>query len=136
MLREMAYDYVQKMVTRYRKQVAGWNVVAGIQSNTAFSLSFEQIIDLTRLLVSQVKTLLQTRERWSPSRTPFGEYHARGRGGAPAGVPPMLYAEMLANAGIAFEAFGLEIELGVPVTGQFDRDLFQLSCVPSIASRP
>ena len=34
MLREMAYDYVQKMVTRYRKQVAVWNVAAGVQTNT------------------------------------------------------------------------------------------------------
>jgi hypothetical protein len=128
MLREMAYDYVQKMVTRYRKAVAVWNVVAGLQSNTAFSLSFEQIIELTRLLVSQVKTLLPGARTLVTVTHPFGEYHARGRGGAPAGVPPMLYAEMLANAGIAFEAFGLEIELGVPTTGHFTRDLFQLSC--------
>lgn len=128
MLREMAYDYVQKLVTRYRKAIAVWNVVAGIQSNTAFSLSFEQIIELTRLLVSQVKALLPGARTLVTITHPFGEYHARGRGGAPAGVPPMLYAEMLANAGIAFEAFGLEIELGVPATGHFNRDLFQLSC--------
>jgi hypothetical protein len=127
-LREMAYDYVQKMVTRYRKAVAVWNVVAGVQTNTAFSLSFEQVIELTRLLVSQVKTLLPGARTLVTITHPFGEYHARGRGGAPAGVPPMLYAEMLSNAGIAFEAFGLEIELGVPQTGHFGRDLFQLSC--------
>jgi hypothetical protein len=127
-LREMAYDYVQKMVTRYRKQVAVWNVAAGLQTNTAFSLSFEQVIDLTRLLVTQVKTLLPGARTLVTITHPFGEYHARGRGGAAAGVPPMLYAEMLANAGIAFEAFGLEIELGVPAAGQFNRDLFQLSC--------
>ena len=54
---------------------------------------------------------------------PFGEYHARGR----ASVPPMLYAEMVAQAGINFEAFGLEIEMGVPEPGRFTRDLFQLS---------
>ena len=127
-LREMAYDYVQKMVTRYRKQVAVWNVAAGLQTNTAFSLSFEQVIDLTRLLVTQVKTLLPGARTLVTITHPFGEYHARGRGGAAAGVPPMLYAEMLANAGIAFEAFGLEIELGVPAVGHFNRDLFQLSC--------
>ena len=128
MLREMAYDYVQKMVGRYRKSVGVWNVVAGVQSNTAFSLSFEQVIDLTRLLVTQVKTLQPTARTLVTVTHPFGEYHARGRGGAPAGVPPMLYAEMLANAGIAFEAFSLEIEMGVPATGHFTRDMFQLSC--------
>ena len=57
-LRELAYEYVQKVVQRYRKAVGAWNVVAGLHTNTAFSLSFEQIIELTRLLVSQVKSLL------------------------------------------------------------------------------
>jgi hypothetical protein len=54
---------------------------------------------------------------------PFGEYHARAK----ASVPPMLYAEMVAQAGISFEAFALEIEMGVPTPGNFTRDLFQLS---------
>ena len=29
----------------------------------------------------------------------------------------MMYAEMVAQAGINFEAFGVEIEIGVPATG-------------------
>ena len=41
----------------------------------------------------------------------------------------MLYAEMVAQAGINFEAFGLEMEMGVPTPGSFTRDLFQLSCL-------
>ncbi|MBV8779881.1 MAG: hypothetical protein JO353_00655 [Phycisphaerae bacterium] len=41
----------------------------------------------------------------------------------------MQYAEMIAQAGINFDAFGLEIELGVPAPGMFARDLFQLSCM-------
>src|ERR1035438_4494075 len=53
-IREQAYEYVQKVVQRYRKAVSMWNVVAGLNTNSAFSLSFEQIIELTRLLVSQV----------------------------------------------------------------------------------
>jgi hypothetical protein len=44
-------------------------------------------------------------------------------------VPPMFYAEMAAQAGINFEAFGVEIEMGVPTPGGFDRDLFQISCL-------
>jgi len=41
----------------------------------------------------------------------------------------MLYAEMVAQAGINFEAFGLEYEMGVPTPGGYARDLFQLSCM-------
>ncbi|HWE02814.1 MAG TPA: endo-1,4-beta-xylanase [Tepidisphaeraceae bacterium] len=123
MLREMAYDFVQKVVTRYRRAVAAWNVVGGMETNTAFSLTFEQIIELTRLLVQQVKTLLPNARTMITITHPFGEYHARPK----ASVPPMLYAEMVTQAGISFEAFALEIEMGVPEPGNFTRDLFQLS---------
>ena len=49
-LRELAYDYVQKVVQRYRRAISVWNVVAGVHTNSAFILSFEQVIELTRLL--------------------------------------------------------------------------------------
>jgi Glycosyl hydrolase family 10 len=124
-VRELAYEYVQKIVQRYRKAVSMWNVVAGLHTNGAFSLSFEQIIELTRLLVSQVKALLPNTRTLITITQPFGEYHAKN---APS-VPPMAYAEMVAQAGINFEAFGVEIEMGIPAPGKFTRDLFQLSCL-------
>lgn len=124
-LREMAYEYVQKVVQRYRKQISVWNVVCGLHTNSAFTLSFEQIIELTRLLVAQVKSIQPNARTIVTVTQPFGEYHARGA----TSVPPMLYAEMVAQAGINFEAFGLEIEQGVPVRGGYMRDLFQISCL-------
>lgn len=124
-LREMAYDYVQKVVQRYRKAVAVWNVCAGLHTNAALTLNFEQMIELTRLLVAQVKTLLPSARTLVTITQPFGEYHSSQR----TSVPPMLYAEMVAQAGINFEAFGLEIEMGVPQPDRFTRDLFQLSCL-------
>ncbi len=123
MLRDTAYEFVQKVVTRYRKAVSVWNVISGIQTNTAFTLTFEQIIELTRLMVAQVKTILPTARTLISIRHPFGEYHARGRGA----VPPMLYAEMVSQAGINFDGYGLEIEIGIPQPGSFVRDLFQIS---------
>jgi hypothetical protein len=122
-LREMAYEYVQKVVHRYRKQISVWNVVCGLHTNSAFTLSFEQIIELTRLLVAQVKTIQPSARTLVTVTQPYGEYHAKGV----TSVPPMLYAEMVAQAGINFEAFGLEIIQGVPARGGYMRDLFQLS---------
>jgi len=124
-LRELAYEFVQKVVQRYRKAVGAWNVVSGLHAGAAFHLSFEQIIELTRMLVAQVKTLLPNAKTLVSITHPFGEYHAR----AGVGVPPMLYAEMVAQAGVNFEAFGLEIPMGIPKPGFFTRDLFQLSCL-------
>ena len=124
-LRELAYEYVQRIVQRYRKAVSMWNVVAGLPANGAFSLSFEQVIELTRLLVSQVKALLPNSRTLVTITQPFGEYHARKQ----QSVPPLAYAEMVSQAGINFEAFGVELEMGVPSPGRFTRDLFQLSCL-------
>ena len=123
MLREQAYEYVQKVVTRYRRAISAWNVGAALQSNAAFTLTFEQIVELTRMLVQQVKTLIPSARTMITISHPFGEYHSHHR----AAVPPMLYAEMLAQSGINFEAFALELEMGVPAPGMFMRDLFQIS---------
>jgi endo-1,4-beta-xylanase len=72
-----------------------------------------------------VKTLLPNAKTLVSITHPFGEYHAKNG----AGVPPLLYAEMVAQAGVNFEAFGIELEMGVPAPGMFTRDLFQLSCL-------
>jgi hypothetical protein len=123
MLREMAYEFVQKVVSRYRRAISAWNVAAALQTNSAFTLTFEQIVELTRMLVQQIKTLIPAARTMITIAHPFGEYHAHAR----SAVPPMLYAEMLAQSGINFEAFALEIEMGVPAPGMFMRDLFQIS---------
>jgi len=124
-LREMAYEFVQKVVHRYRKAVAVWNVCSGLHTNRAFTLTFEQIIEMTRLLVAHVKNMLPTARTLITVSHPYGEYHAKPKNS----VPPMLYAEMVAGSGINFEAFGLEIETGVPSPGRYTRDLFQQSCM-------
>ncbi len=124
-LREMAYEYVQKITQRYRKAVSMWNVCAGLHANKLFPMSFEQIIELTRLLVSQIKAMLPTARTLITLTQPFAEYHGK----MPTSVPPMLYAEMVAQGGINFEGFGLELELGVPEPPHFMRDLFQISAL-------
>jgi hypothetical protein len=124
-LRELTYEYVQRVVGRYRKSVTAWIVCAGLNTNNVFTLSYEQIIELTRLLVSQVKTLIPNAKTLVTIKYPFGEYNARGR----VGVPPMAYAEMVAQSGIAFDAFGVELEMGIPHPGEYTRDLFQISCM-------
>ena len=124
MLREMAYDYVQKVVQRYRRAVAAWNVVAGLQTQ------------------QRLRTHLRADHRADPAAGVAGQdpdpqrAHDGDRSrirsanitpASRASVPPMMYAEMVAQAGISFEAFALELELGVPAPGMFIRDLFQFS---------
>src|SRR5204863_5577917 len=103
-LREMAYEFVQKVVHRYRKAVAVWNVASGFHTNRALTLSFEQFIELTRLLVAHVKNMLPHARTLITITHPFGEYHARPT----TSVPPMLYAEIVAQHGMHFGAFASE----------------------------
>jgi hypothetical protein len=124
-LRELMVDFVRKMVTRYRRVIAVWNVVGGLHSAGIPGLGFEQTIELTRLLVATVKSMLPQARTLVSIRDPFGEHHA----GANPGIPPMLYAETIAQAGVTCDGFGLELEAGVPRTGSFVRDLFQISGV-------
>jgi hypothetical protein len=124
-LRDLMIDFVRKMVTRYRRAVAVWNVVGGLHANSIPGLGFEQTIELTRLLVAQVKSMLPQARTLVGIRDPFGEHHATKH----PGVPPMLYADTIAQAGVNCDGFALEIEQGVPRVGGYTRDLFQLSCV-------
>ena len=126
-LRDQAFDYVRRVVTRYRRAVSMWNVVGGIHSSNAFGLSFEQMVELTRLLVAQVKTMVPGARTMVTVAQPYGEYHAQPGGGA--GVPPMLYAELIAQSGVTFEAFGVECQTGADTGGRWARDLFQTSCM-------
>lgn len=124
-VRELTYEHVQRLVQRYRKAVSLWNVAGSLCTNRAFALSFEQMIELTRLLVAQVKNILPSARTLVTISQPFGEYHAR----TASSVAPLLYAEMVAQAGINFDGFALELEMGVPRPGMFMRDLFQISCL-------
>jgi hypothetical protein len=124
-LRELTNEFIRKVVQRYRRTVGAWNVVAGLNTNSVFTLSFEQMIELTRVLVGQVKMLLPAAKTMVSITQPFGEYHATNG----TSVPPVLYAEMISQAGIPFDAFAVDLEMGVPSPGMFTRDLFQISCL-------
>jgi hypothetical protein len=124
-MRDLCLEYIQKIVYRYRKAVSVWNVVAGMGSNTLFPMSFEQAIEFTRLMVAQVKNVMPGARTLVTVSQPFGEHRGRVTNGA----PPLLYAEMVAQSGISFEGFGIELEVGVPVPGMYTRDMFQYSCL-------
>jgi len=128
-LRDLAFDYVRAAVTRYRRVVKLWNVVAGVHAATSFGLTFEQMIELTRLLVGQVKAVQPGAKTLVTVKQPFGEYLAAPGNAAATAVPPMLYAEMIAQSGVQVDGFGVELVMGRPNRGRHVRDLFQLSAM-------
>jgi hypothetical protein len=100
-----------------------WNVVSGIHAHNSFRLSFEQLMELTRMTCLLVKKLAPKSQVLIELTQPWGEYYARNQ----RTIPPLLYADMAAQSGIKFDAFGVQLLTGVPVDGYYVRDLLQVS---------
>ncbi|MGE3106802.1 MAG: endo-1,4-beta-xylanase [Phycisphaerales bacterium] len=122
-LRELVYEHVKTIVTRYRRTVGTWVVVSGLHVNSNFTFSFEQVMDLTRMSVAVVRKLQPGAKVIVEIDLPWGEYYAEN----PRSIPPMLYAEMISQAGINADLFGLRVEMGFPELGRWTRDLMSVS---------
>jgi len=122
-LRDMIYEHVQRVVQRYKRQVGVWNVVSGIHAYNNFNLTFEQLMELTRMSCLLVKKLVPRGQVMIELAMPWGEYYARN----PRTIPPLMYADMAAQSGVKFDAFGVKLLMGVPHDGLYVRDLMQVS---------
>ncbi len=122
-LREQIYEHIQRIVQRYAKQVSVWRVVCGIHAENNFNLNFEQIMELTRMSCQLVKQLAPEAQIIVELTMPWGEYYARNQ----QTIPPLLYADVTVQSGVKFDAFGLQVYMGVPAEGLYVRDLLQIS---------
>jgi len=110
-------------VARYRNVVTLWNVVSGIHTNRYMNLTMDQIMDLTRMAVMLVKKVQPNAKTLVEITHPFGEYYADN----PRSVPPFIYADMVLQAGIPIDAYGVRLTMGRAANGQYTRDLMQIS---------
>ncbi len=124
-LRDLVYEHVNSIVTRYRRTVTRWTVCSGLHVNTNFKLSFEQIMDLTRLCVLAVKKLHPQGKIQVEIAQPWGEYHAEHK----RSLPPLMYAEAVAQSGLPVDALGVRVQMGRSAPGQATRDLMAISAM-------
>lgn len=124
-LRELVYEHVKAIVTRYRRTVSRWTVASGLHVNSNFRMSYEQIMDLTRLCVLLVKKLQPTAKIQVEIDQPWGEHYALSR----QSIPPTLYADTIGQAGIPADAYAIRLKMGVPEQGCSTRDLMELSSI-------
>lgn len=124
-LRELVYEHVKAVVTRYRRTVTRWVVASGLHANANFKLSFDQMMDLTRICVLVVRKLHPGARVIVEIDQPWGEYYTADR----RSLPPTLYAEMLAQAGIQVDGIGLRLLMGAPQRGASTRDLLTISAL-------
>ena len=122
-LRELVIDHLKSVVTRYRRTIRRWTVVSGLHVNSRFPLSFEQMMDLTRMCVLVTRKLHPQASIVVEVAQPWGEYFALNR----KSVPPIVYAEMLAQQQIRIDALGVRLQMGQGRPGQTTRDIGAIS---------
>ena len=122
-VRELVYEHIERVVTRYKNKISAWKIVSGLHVNAHFPCSFDQIIELTRLAAMGVKKVQPTGKVLVELRQPFGEYF----GSNPRSIAPQMYADLVVQGNINFDAFGIQLMMGQPQSGQYTRDLLQIS---------
>ncbi len=122
-VRDLVQNHVQRVIERYGQYIQVWDVISGVHTNDCFSFNFEQIMELTRLSAAVGKKLAPRGTVVVDIVSPWGEYYS----GNQRSIPPMLYAEMVMQSGVNFDAFGLQCCFGVAREGLYVRDTFQIS---------
>jgi hypothetical protein len=122
-IRELAFEFVSKTVTRYAKYVHTWRVISGMHGLNYFGFSFEQILEMTRAATLAARTASAKSRKMIEIVQPWGEYYA----GSADTIPPLVYVDMVNQSGINFDAFGVEIVQGKNESGTHVRDLMHIS---------
>ena len=122
---EVVYEHVKNVVTRYRRTVSRWTIVSGLHVNSHFTFNYDQLMDLTRLCVLLVRRLQPKARVFLGLDQPWGEYFAKHR----QSLPPMLYADTVAQSGVVVDGYAIRLVLGGEDTGHASRDLMAISAL-------
>jgi len=122
-IREAAYEFVTRAVTRYAKYIHAWRVICGMHAWNCFGFTFDQIIEMTRTACLAAKSADTKSRKIVEIALPWGEYYA----GDLSTIPPLVYADMVIQSGINFDAFGLQLHFGRDIPGMHIRDMMQIS---------
>jgi hypothetical protein len=124
-VRDLIYEHIRRIIGRYGQHIQVWDVITGIHAGNCFNFNFEQLMELTRMSTAVTKQLAPRSTTVVDIITPWGEYYAHNQ----RTIPPLLYAEMIVQSGVNFDAFGLQWYFGMGVEGMHVRDIFQISAM-------
>ena len=121
--RDLVYDYMSRVVGRYRGVVGMWNIASGLNTNENFELDEAQMLDLARTASVLVRQSRKGARTMIELRQPFAEHCARSR----FSLPPLAFIDRLVQEGIKFDAIGVQVLFGRKDKGLASRDLMQMS---------
>ncbi len=124
-IRELAYQFVSEVVSRYVGSVHRWYAISSLNEYNQFNFNFEQILEMTRAANMAVRAAGSRAVRIIEVSSPWGEYYAS----TPGSIPPFVYMDMVVQSGTSFDAFGLKMRFGKDETGMHLRDMMQISSI-------
>ncbi|OQA01471.1 MAG: Glycosyl hydrolase family 10 [Planctomycetes bacterium ADurb.Bin401] len=124
-IREASYEFVSKVVTRYAKYVHVWKVISGLNAQNVFKFSFERILEITRTACLAAREADNRSVKMIDIVLPWGEYYAYDSDT----IPPLVYIDMVTQAGINYDALGVQILFGKNEPGMHVRDMMQVSAM-------
>jgi len=124
-VRESAYQFIVKMVSRYSDHIRSWIVVSGMNMQNHFEFNFEQVLEMTRAATMAVKAVSNRVLKIVEISNPWGEYYSA----MPGTIPPVMYIDMLLQGGISFDAFGFRLQFGKNQDGMRPRDMMEISAI-------
>lgn len=122
-IRERAYEFVSEIVNRYAQYIHAWRVITGMNALNCFEFSFEQALEMTRTACLAARSADTKSRKIIDILYPWGEYYAVNK----TTIPPLVYADMVIQSGISFDAFGLQFHFGMDKPGMHVRDMMQIS---------
>ena len=120
---DLLHTHIEAVVNRYKKAVEIWNVASSLHVNESFTLAYDQIMDLTRMATSLVKSLHPKARTLVEITKPFGEYFSSNA----KSIPPLVYGETVAQSGFRIDYMGVNLQIGHHSVGEATRDLMQIS---------
>jgi GH35 family endo-1,4-beta-xylanase len=121
--RDLAYDYLERVVARYASKVGMWNIASGLNINDNFEFTPAQMLDLTRMANLLVRQHRKGARTMIELRQPFGEHGAGKR----ESMSPLAYLDLVVQEGVKFDAVGVQLLLGTTDGGRTTRDIMHLS---------
>jgi hypothetical protein len=124
-IRETAYQFISRVVSRYAGVIHRWYVVSGLNAFNHFGFNFEQALEMTRAATMAVKAASGRALKIIEVSNPWGEYYAT----MSSSIPPLVYMDMVVQSGINFDAFALQMRFGKNQSGMHVRDMMQISAI-------
>ncbi|MCW5764885.1 MAG: endo-1,4-beta-xylanase [Phycisphaeraceae bacterium] len=128
-LRDVVFEHVKALVTRYRRTVGVWTVCSGLHAGNGFSLTPEQAIDLTRTCVMVVRKLQPTAKVQVEIAQPWGEYTGEAGPKGARSIPPTVYCDFMQQVQCHVDAWAVRLQMGQPEPGKSARDLLAISAM-------